>query len=113
MTACPTCKVEMHLIGEGGTEKRIRQYQCETCQGIFQTFGNVTAKYNENTQGWDCVACGSEIEAKTVAHTVRDGFFAMSGSGEVRNEQVPYCPRCDKEPSFHGTAVNESGEPTA
>jgi hypothetical protein len=113
MTTCPKCKVEMRLMGEGGIQKKIRQFKCPTCGGIYQTFGSVTAKYNDATEGWNCTACGSEIKARNVAHTVRDGFFAFSGSGEVNYEQVPYCPKCEKEPSFHGTAVTEDGKPTA
>ena len=112
MTACPTCKVEMRLTDEGGTQKRIREYKCPKCRNVYQTFGDVLAKYNATSEGWNCVKCGSEIEATTVAHTVRDGLFAFSGSGEVRNEQVPYCPKCDREPDFHGKAITESGEPT-
>lgn len=46
--------------------------------------------------------CGAELQGKTVAFTVRDGYFPLSGSGEVRTYSVPFCPTCEKEPSGHG-----------
>jgi NAD-dependent SIR2 family protein deacetylase len=113
MSTCPECKVEMTLKHEGGIQKKLRMHQCPQCKGTFLSIGGVVAKHDPSRDGWYCVSCGSEIQQKTVAHTVRDGLFAFSGSGEVHNEQVPFCPKCENEPSFHGTAITESGEPTA
>lgn len=63
----------------------------------------VTGKKDTNT--WHCLKCQSVVLAARVAHTVRDGFFPLSGSGEVNYETVPYCPICEKKPDFHGSAV--------
>lgn len=55
-----------------------------------------------------CKKCKGEIMAKTVAHPIWDGPGPCSGSGRCEYEQVPYCPNCDKEPSFHGTPIRKS-----
>lgn len=54
---------------------------------------------------WSCVTCGAGVLAGRVAHTVRDGLFLCSGSGEVVYEYVPYCPVCEKPPDFFGSPV--------
>lgn len=109
---CPDCKVKMKLTDEGGVQKKISVYQCGKCKTEFHQFGNVLARYRESEQDFVCNECGSEILTTTVAHTVRDGLFAFSGSGRVQNETVPYCPHCEKEPEFHGKAISEDGKST-
>lgn len=54
-----------------------------------------------------CKKCKSSIMAKTVTHPIWDGPFPCSGSGRVHSEQVPYCPKCEKEPSSFGTPLDE------
>ena len=46
--------------------------------------------------------CGTELKGKDVYLTVRDGIFPLSGSGDVRTEIVPFCPKCEREPEGHG-----------
>ncbi|MBA7674319.1 hypothetical protein ES703_82529 [subsurface metagenome] len=50
--------------------------------------------------------CGTEIKGASVAHPIWDGPFAMSGSGQVHTETVPYCPKCETEPGFHGAPID-------
>ena len=57
-----------------------------------------------------CNDCDSEIRATTVAHSIHDGPFPLSGSGRVTNEQVPYCPTCDEKPNFHGSPIKVKSE---
>ena len=40
-----------------------------------------------------------------IAHPIWDGPFPMSGSGRCDYEEVPYCPKCEKKPDFHGTPI--------
>ena len=61
--------------------------------------------YRKVEDGFECVECGSEILAAQVAHPVHDGPFPLSGSGRCENEQVPYRPKCEKEPNFHGSPI--------
>ena len=46
--------------------------------------------------------CGTELKGKVVYLTIRDGLFPLSGSGEVKNQTVPFCPKCEREPEGHG-----------
>lgn len=46
--------------------------------------------------------CGTKIKGKVVHLSVRDGLFPCSGSGEVKSITVPYCPKCEKEPTGYG-----------
>jgi hypothetical protein len=68
----------------------------------------ITYKQDAGGGDWKCTTCGSDIMCTTVAHTIRDGVFAFSGSGSVHNESVPYCPKCEKPPAFHGRAIPAS-----
>ncbi|MEA3329988.1 MAG: hypothetical protein U9Q06_04565 [Nanoarchaeota archaeon] len=61
--------------------------------------------YRKVEDGFECVECGSEIQAGRVAHPIWDGPFPMSGSGKCHYKQVPYCPKCEKEPNFHGSPI--------
>lgn len=109
---CPDCNVEMELRQESGLEKKISIYRCGTCKNEFHAFSGVIARYRDKEEDFVCTKCGSEILTRTVAHTVRDGLFAFSGSGKVQTETVPYCPKCEHIPGYHGKAVTENGEPT-
>jgi hypothetical protein len=60
----------------------------------------------EGDESCVCASCNSEIEGATVAHPIWDGPFPMSGDGRVHNEEVPYCPKCEKKPNFHGSPLN-------
>lgn len=62
--------------------------------------------YKKNKEGFECLDCGSEILATKVAHPIHDGPFPLSGSGKCEYEQVPYCPKCEKEPNSHGSFIN-------
>lgn len=50
--------------------------------------------------------CGEEIMGAKVAHPIWDGPFPRSGSGQCHYETVPYCPKCEMEPSFHGAPID-------
>ena len=54
-----------------------------------------------------CNMCGSSIKVTTVAHSIHDGPFPLSGSGRCEYEEVPYCPNCEQKPSFHGTPIKK------
>lgn len=65
-------------------------------------------KYLEQEDGsYKCKNCGTDIMGKKVFHSVWDGIFGCSGSGDVRTEIKPYCPKCDKEPNSNGLPVYE------
>ncbi len=59
-----------------------------------------------------CWECGSIILQKQVNHPVwyREGPGPCAGSGEVRGELVPYCPKCDPEPKDCPVVVSEADE---
>ena len=69
----------------------------------------ISEKANQNPDGtWVCKKCGSDIQATQVAHAIHDGPFPLSGSGKCEYEDVPYCPKCETKPSFHGAPVKRS-----
>ncbi len=61
--------------------------------------------YKKIDDGLQCMSCDSEIQAAEVAHPVHDGPFPLSGSGRCRYEQVPYCPKCEEIPKYHGSFI--------
>ena len=50
--------------------------------------------------------CGTGIMGASVAHPIWDGPFACSGSGQVHTETVPFCPKCEIKPGFHGAPID-------
>jgi hypothetical protein len=54
-------------------------------------------------------SCGTEILSKRVAHPIWDGPFPCSGSGQCEYETVPYCPKCEEEPSSSGAPITPKG----
>jgi DNA-directed RNA polymerase subunit RPC12/RpoP len=62
--------------------------------------------YRKAENGYVCSTCGSEILAARVAHPIWDGPFPCSGSGRCHNEDVPYCPKCEKKPDFSGIPIS-------
>ena len=54
---------------------------------------------------YSCATCNSDIMGATVSHSIWDGPGPCSGGGEVRNEVVPYCPKCEPKPNFSGTPI--------
>src|SRR3989338_9544490 len=61
--------------------------------------------YKCSDDGFECMSCGSEILAARVAHPIHDGPFPLSGSGRCEYEQVPYCPKCEEKPNYHGSFI--------
>ena len=59
----------------------------------------------EEGVGWKH-KCGTIIMSTTVAHPIWDGPFPCSGSGRCHNEIVPYCPKCEVKPNFHGAPID-------
>jgi len=62
-------------------------------------------KSNGKTEELQCNTCGSEIMGATVAHPIHDGPFPLSGSGQCHYEEVPYCPKCEQKPNYHGSFI--------
>ena len=54
-------------------------------------------------------SCGTEILGKSVSHPVWDGPTPLSGSGRCESETVPYCPKCENEPSSQGMPITPKG----
>ncbi len=50
--------------------------------------------------------CGTGINGKPVTHPIWDGPFALSGSGRVHTETVPFCPKCETEPNSSGAPID-------
>lgn len=70
--------------------------------GNFDNYEQVS----DNPPRWNCKTCKGTIMAVTVLHPVWDGPFPCSGSGQVkRGDDLPYCPKCEVEPSSSGAPI--------
>lgn len=67
--------------------------------------GSPEAEASKRKEGDLCDKCGTPLEVTRVAHPIHDGPFPLSGSGKCEYEMVPYCPKCETKPSFHGAAI--------
>ena len=56
--------------------------------------------------GWTH-SCGEDIMAARITPPIWDGPFPCSGSGRVRSEIIPYCPKCEEKPDSSGTPISE------
>lgn len=68
----------------------------------------VTQDGNKETYAYN--NCGGEIIAARVAHPVWDSALPAAGSGDVKCEQVPYCPNCEDK-SNHNRMPIQAGPP--
>ncbi len=71
----------------------------------YQRKRGSSAVYKKVNDSYVCVSCNSEIQQTEVIHPIWDGPFPCSGSGETAKEFVPYCPKCEKEPSSSGSPI--------
>lgn len=89
----------------------VHQAKCDNCGSYYQHRGGEGLyKTIDNGQNWFCVKCKGEIDGVTVHHPIHDGPFALSGSGRVETEMVPYCPHCEKEPNSSGDFIKPKKE---
>ena len=69
--------------------------------GISRESGNWTVvEESRHVKDGYLHSCGTYLMGKGLRLTVRDGIFPLSGSGETRPETVPYCLKCEKEPTY-------------
>lgn len=81
---------------------------CDDCKTHYEKKVNSKIVYKmNNDESYNCLNCGGDILGERVAHTILDGPFPLSGSGRVRYEIVPYCPKCEQKPNFHGTPIRK------
>jgi len=59
----------------------------------------------EKDVGFECLVCGSNILEVQVIHAILDESSAMSGSEKCKYEPVPYCPKCEQKPDYHGSPI--------
>lgn len=53
-------------------------------------------------KGYKHNQCGETVMAFIDHRPIWDGPFPCSGSGQVRRETVPYCPKCEEKPATLG-----------
>lgn len=58
---------------------------------------------------YECNECNTTILAAKIVHAIQDGPFPRPGKGQVFYEDVPYCPKCELEPDFHGDPIESGG----
>jgi hypothetical protein len=75
------------------------KHEC-SCGKMVEISEKVDARVYQGT-----CECGIVYQYKS--NEQHDGLFALSGSGRVYQETVPYCPKCESVPSFHGSFVTE------
>ena len=54
-------------------------------------------------EGWICKRCGSQLMGKgerVPIHEDYSRFGTHAGMGETKEMIVPYCPKCDKQPTI-------------
>lgn len=83
--------------------------QDETGQEFMRKPGNsIVYKVSKDEKGkfsYNCVSCEGVIMSATVAHSIHDGPFPLSGSGRCEYEEVPYCQNCEEKPNYHGSPI--------
>lgn len=66
----------------------------------------LTSEDEEKNMTYECTQCNGNISGVTVAHSIHDGPFPLSGSGQCKYEGVPYCPNCEDKPNWNGTPID-------
>lgn len=100
-------ETELEWQALGGRDHQIEGAQCKFCETIYErrNTGKVMYIHRKDSDSYICGTCGSEIQGTKVAHPIHDGPFPLSGAGKCQYETVPYCPKCEEEPNFHGSII--------
>ncbi len=99
------CDVELKFTRGGGIEEEIHIAKCVICNTVYHKKLSQKHAYKCTNNDFICTECGNEILVGLIAHPVHDGLFALSGSGQVKQEQMPYCPKCEKKPNPNGKFI--------
>jgi hypothetical protein len=88
----------------------VSQAQCHECRAVYQKRSGSDRRYKTTDRGENlyCTTCQAEISGAEVAHPIHDGPFALSGSGKVKTEIVPYCPTCEQKPPYHADPIKKA-----
>jgi len=81
---------------------------CEECLTMYVVNGLTDKVYvrKRGSPDYVCKDDGSVIMSKMVYHSVFLGPDKVNfGTGEVVVGDVPYCPKCEKQPDSHGYPV--------
>ena len=78
---------------------------CGKCNTYYEKKTGNNFAYKKVREGFVCTKDGETILDVEVAHPIWDGPFPMSGSGRCKYENVPYCPKHEKEPNYHGMPI--------
>ena len=82
---------------------KLEKAEKEGVEYLRKINGNIV--YKKNGETFECLTCGAQIMAAQIAHPIWDGPFPCSGSGRCYYEEVPYCPKCEEKPNFHGFPI--------
>ena len=99
----PNDKKEQFLIFDGQIVN-VKPSAKEKPEEEKRAPGNMD-NYVKDGKGYKCKDCGGTILGAEVAHPVHLREMPGAGSGECQYETLPYCPNCEKQPSFHGAPV--------
>jgi hypothetical protein len=102
------CEKPLEFIVQKGSGSYVPEIaNCPTCKAYFERKPKSEVAYKSINDGksYSCTKCGGEIQVGKIAYPIWDGPGPMSGSGRCEYERVPYCPKCEKEPNFHGTPI--------
>ncbi len=76
--------------------------KAEEAQKLIDDWLEKNAEKTE--EGWICKRCGDELISKRTRVSIHENysqFEAHSGMGKTKELNIPYCPKCDKEPTIH------------
>jgi len=80
------------------------QQEFMRARGRTQVYRLIKREAN-GSEEHECATCNSPIMSATIAHSIWDSPIPMSGSGKCHYEGVPYCPKCEEKPKFHGSPI--------
>jgi hypothetical protein len=94
-------------VSKQGEDHKIEIAQCAQCKKFYEGKVGTSIVYvkEEGSSGYKCLSCGSGIVTAEVLHPIHDSLVPLSGSGEVEQELVPFCPECEEKPSERGSII--------
>lgn len=100
------CGLKLNWIEQRKIEYKFRKAECPSCKTRYHLNLGSMRLYLKviGEEFFKHGACGEEISFVNVSHSVHDRRFG-GGWGEVLYEDVPYCPKHEPEPNFHGKRV--------
>ena len=95
------CKKTLKFKPIGGIQFAIEETICPTCETQYHRKINTKHTYKFINDKFVCNDCDTDITTTIVSHPIQ----IKNSKKKNYDEDVPYCPICEKKPQYYGKII--------